>query len=185
MIKVKRKKQAVEVNSSSMADIAFLLFIFFLITTTIATFKGLDIVLPPPAEDSEDTKKIPMRNIMEVYVNYNDELLVEGKPMKVGELKEFTKGYITNYKKAPELSDSPKKANIALSIDQGTSYNMYLQVRDALNGAYNELWAKEVGVSSKEFREMDLSNAINVAKRTKARRKFPYKLAEAEPSDFN
>jgi len=80
MIKIKRKKKTAEVNSSSMADIAFLLFIFFLITTTITAFKGVELVMPAPKDDSEPPTALQENNVFKVLLNSQDNLLVENKP---------------------------------------------------------------------------------------------------------
>ncbi|MEM9300060.1 MAG: biopolymer transporter ExbD, partial [Bacteroidota bacterium] len=70
-----------EINSSSMADIAFLLLIFFLVTTTIANDRGLSLQLPPNPEDIENIDiKIPERNLFKIQINSADRLLVEGEP---------------------------------------------------------------------------------------------------------
>ena len=82
--------KSIEINASSMADIAFLLLIFFLVTTTMDIDKGLLVLLPPYEEEAIDEININQRNILEILVNNQDELLVEGKPLSVGELKEVT-----------------------------------------------------------------------------------------------
>ena len=78
------KRSAPEVNAGSMADIAFLLLIFFLVTTTIETDSGLNRKLPP-MEDVVDPPVIKQKNIFTVVVNKNNDLLVEEKPMEISE----------------------------------------------------------------------------------------------------
>ena len=78
-----RDRGGPEINSSSMADIAFLLLIFFLVTTTIANDKGISLLLPPKPDDMEEIDiKIQERNIFKVLINSADQLLVEGQPME-------------------------------------------------------------------------------------------------------
>ena len=91
----KKKRESVEVNASSMADIAFLLLIFFLVTTTIASDKGLSIRLPPKNDEQVEIK-LKERNIFNVLVNSNNQLLVEEQPMKVEKLKTAAKEFIMN-----------------------------------------------------------------------------------------
>lgn len=130
-----------EVNAGSMADIAFLLLIFFLVTTTIDTDKGISIKLPPMPEENQPKNdiRIKERNVLQVLVNDNDMLLVNGQPLDIKGLKRRTKDFIDNPSKDPELSESPQKAVISLKNDRGTSYNIYIQVHNELKAAYNEL----------------------------------------------
>jgi len=123
-----------EVNAGSMADIAFLLLIFFLVTTTIDTDKGILIKLPPMPEENQPKNdiRIKERNVLQVLVNANDMLLVDGQPSDIKELKRLAKDFIDNPSKNPELSESPQKAIISLKNDRGTSYNIYIQVHNEL-----------------------------------------------------
>ena len=89
------KRQSSEVNAGSMADIAFLLLIFFLVTTTIASDKGIYVQLPPKPEDQVDVK-LNERNIFNILINSRDMMLVEENPMEISELKAEVKKFITN-----------------------------------------------------------------------------------------
>src|SRR5688572_25750271 len=93
-----RKSRAIpEINAGSMADIAFLLLIFFLVTTTMDSDSGISIKLPPWEEvPQEDDSKIKARNVLEVLVNANNQLLVEGDLLRVNQLRDKTKKFITN-----------------------------------------------------------------------------------------
>lgn len=130
-----------EVNAGSMADIAFLLLIFFLVTTTIDTDKGIAIKLPPMPEENQPQNdiRIKERNVLKVLVNANDMLLVDGEPTDIKELKRLTKDFIDNPSQNPDLAESPQKAIVSLKNDRGTSYNLYIQVHNELKAAYNEL----------------------------------------------
>ena len=97
-----------EINAGSMADIAFLLLIFFLVTTTMDTDAGILRQLPPPIpEDAPEPPKVKDRDVYEVLVNRNDQLLVEGNLMMIDELKEGTKLFLTNPDNLSE--DLPQK----------------------------------------------------------------------------
>ncbi len=129
-----------EINAGSMADIAFLLLIFFLVTTTIDTDKGIAIKLPPMPEDvPQEDKPIKERNILKVLVNAADQLLVDGEPIQIKELKKKTKLFIDNPNNDQTLAETPGKAVVSLKNDRGTSYDIYVQVHNELKAAYNEL----------------------------------------------
>ena len=156
----RKKRGNPEINSSSMADIAFLLLIFFLVTTTIANDKGILMQLPPKPDDLEDIDiKIKEHNLFKVYVNSADRLLVEGEPMfDVAPIREMVKEHVLNNGRNPEMSDSPKKAIVSFKTDRGTSYEMYIRVLNELNAAYIEMYATRAGITSKEWRELDNKN---------------------------
>ena len=155
-----------EINSSSMADIAFLLLIFFLVTTTIANDRGLSLQLPPNPEDIENIDiKIPERNLFKIQINSADRLLVEGEPFEqdVTEIKEMIKDFVLNNGRDPESSDSPKDAIVSLKTDRGTSQERYIEVLDEIQGAYYDMYAARIGVTNKEWRDIasDLTNPEN------------------------
>jgi len=120
---MRRNRTTPDVNAGSMADIAFLLLIFFLVTTTSDTDRGISIRLPPMPEENqpENDIRIKERNVMKVLVNANDQLLVNGELLGVKELKRRAKEFIDNPRKDPNLSESPTKAVISLKNDRGTS----------------------------------------------------------------
>lgn len=183
MIRIRRKKQTAEVNASSMADIAFLLFIFFLITTTITTLSGVEIVLPPPADDEEPPKPLEEKNVFKVLINSNDNLLVENKPYKVEEVKQYAINFITNNGADPQLSVSPQKAIVSLRADRGTSYKVYLSVLNELEAAYYQLYADYLNISVDEFLALDPTKNADQAKLKIANKKYPWNLSIAEPSE--
>ncbi len=139
-------------NAASTADIAFLLLIFFLVTTTMDVDTGLARKLPPIVQGPEDVSSvIKERNVFVVLVNAKDQLLVEGKPMNIYNLREEAKEFIANpldKEDLPEktMKDIPffgqtavSKGIISLQNDRGTSYEMYIKVQNELAAAYNEL----------------------------------------------
>jgi len=98
-------RKSPEINAGSMADIAFLLLIFFLVTTTMNVDKGLTRMLPPPKNDQNKPAEINERNIFSVRINSNDLLLVEGEIIKIEELREKCKNFFLNTQRSPILSD--------------------------------------------------------------------------------
>src|SRR6056297_1831948 len=148
-------KKVPEFNAAPMADIAFLLLIFFLVATTMDIDTGLTRKLPPLPEDEQqqqDDKQIKERNVIEVLINSSDQLLVEGEPMRISNLRESAKEFIANPENKdnlPELTEKefpeigvmtvPKNHIISLQNDRGTSYEMYLHVQNELVAAYNEI----------------------------------------------
>lgn len=126
-----------EINGSSMADIAFLLLIFFLVTTTINVDTGIGLVLPPASD--EVPPFIHERNLMNILVNINGKILMDDKLVEVEEIKGILKEFIDNKGVNPDLSDSPDKAIISLKTQRQTPYKVYIDTLDEVMGAYKEL----------------------------------------------
>ena len=165
------KRAAPEVNAGSMADIAFLLLIFFLVTTTMEKDWGINRKLPP-IEDSQEDVIIKQKNIFTVLLNGKDQLQVEDELMQVKDLRaaavEFldngggtnADGEKCNYckgKRNPKSSDHPDKAIISLKNERQTSYGFYISVQNELVGAYNVLRNRRALVigPGRGFRDMD------------------------------
>jgi len=187
-----RNKRAIpEINAGSMADIAFLLLIFYLVTTTMDTDKGINRKLPPFDEELvEDPPPIKERNIFTVLVNSNDQLLVEDEYLEISELRakamefidnngdgscEYCQGY-----KISTSSDNPDKGVVSLQNDRGTSYGMYVKVQNELVAAYEDLrerYAQEK--FGRSYRSMDSKEDKEILKEIKLA--YPQKISEAEP----
>ena len=167
-----------EINAGSMADIAFLLLIFFLVTTTMDVDTGLVRKLPamPEEEDIIDDSQIKARNIYVVLVNAKDQLLVEEELMDISQLRDGAKAFLNNWGKNPDLSDSPQKAIISLQNDRGTSYEMYIQVQNELSAAYRELRDAEAQIKFGVY-YAELEGAL----KKEVRKMYPEKISEAEP----
>ena len=174
------RRELQEINAGSMADIAFLLLIFFLVTTTMDVDTGIARKLPPMPEEEqiEDDSQIHARNIYVVLVNSNNQLLVEGAYMDISQLKEGAKTFIDNNGVLSNLSDNPEKAIISLQNDRGTSYKTYIQVQNELTAAYNEL-RNTAALSEFGSRYYDLPKT----KQRTIRKKYPQKISEAEPKN--
>lgn len=198
-----RRKGAPEVNAGSMADIAFLLLIFFLVTTTIETDAGLDRMLPP-AEPPEDVDVvIKQKNIFTVNINKSGQLLVEEQIMNIQDLRAAAIAFLDNGgdgscnyckgRKDASSSDNPEKAIISLKNDRETKYSTYITVQNELVGAYNDLRNREAQrLYGRDFTEMEgkfLNPETPSAERDDLKPKvqriqglFPQKLSEAETS---
>jgi hypothetical protein len=196
------KRAAPEVNAGSMADIAFLLLIFFLVTTTIETDTGINRKLPP-IEDSEEDVIIKQKNIFTVLINGKDQLLVEDELMELKNLRKAAVEFLDNGggtgedacsyckgKRNPSSSDNPDKAIISLKNERETTYSTYISVQNELVAAYNELRdrrAQELyGIS---FIEMQanydnvnwVGNKSNLKERIeKIKLEYPQKLSEVQ-----
>ncbi|MBX2872429.1 MAG: biopolymer transporter ExbD [Saprospiraceae bacterium] len=178
--KSSRDRMSNEINAGSMADIAFLLLIFFLVTTTIVEDKGILVKLPPWSEEEPDITKLKERNVYSVLVNAQNQLLVREQVMRIEDLRQNAKDFISNPEKRPDLAEKPTKAIISLKNDRGTNYDTYLRVYNELKGAYNDLWndlcQKNYGI--------DYSEELPIAYRKAIKAEIPFVLSEAEPTNF-
>jgi biopolymer transport protein ExbD len=172
------KRSIPEINAGSMADIAFLLLIFFLVTTTIDSDKGLQILLPQKQEKTEVTIKPKKRNVLNVLVNGNNQLLVRGQVAKLEELTEEVKKHVSNNGFSPDYSESPRFAIVSIKNDRGTSYEMYIKVQNELLRAYNELRDEK----SQELYGVNFENLGENAQK-KVKEIYPQKISEAEPEN--
>ncbi len=198
------RRSAPEVNAGSMADIAFLLLIFFLVTTTIETDSGISRKLPPPQDIDVPPPVLKQKNIFVVEVNKNNDLLVEEVPMELNELREAAIKFLDNGggsgedrcdycqgDRSPSSSDNPTKAVISLRNNRETSYSTYIAVQNELVAAYTTLRNREgQRLFGKSFEQMekDLKD-VNYPGNKEALKEdikqiqflFPEKLSEAEP----
>ena len=159
-----------------MADIAFLLLIFFLVTTTMDVDKGLARKLPPIVEEEIDMPPIKKRNLFTVLLNSNNDMLVNDNYMTIAELREAAKKFISNNGADPESSENPQKAIVSLQNDRGTSYNIYIAVQNELAAAYRELRDEEAMKKyGKNFDALGPDEAKEIAAI------YPLNVSEAEP----
>jgi biopolymer transport protein ExbD len=195
-----------EVNAGSMADIAFLLLIFFLVTTTIETDAGLDRMLPPFEPPTEEPPIIKEKNIFTVNINRDGQLLVEDELTNIKDLRKKAIAFLDNGgapsgspeycsycqgKHDPTSSDNPEKAIISLKNDRETKYGTYITVQNELVGAYNDLRNREAQrLYNQNFTDMEAAylnpetpSSIRDGLKDKVKRiqdLFPQKLSEAE-----
>ena len=206
------KRSAPEVNAGSMADIAFLLLIFFLVTTTIETDSGLNRKLPP-MEDQVDPPIIREKNIFTVLVSKNDQLLVEEELVDIADLRALAIAFLDNGggvgdesceycqgERDEASSDNPDKAIISLKNDRETSYKVYIAVQNELVAAYNELrnrefetlFGTELGLNyveaQKQYDDPRTSlerQELLKPKLDQVKAMYPQKLSEAESTKLN
>ena len=185
-------KKIPEIPAASLADIAFMLLIFFLVTTTMDVDSGLERRLPqwvdPEELNDDDTPPIKERNVFIVLVDKFDRLMVEGEIMEVDDLREAAKEFMENPyndENLPEkeLQDVPyfgevevTKGVISLRNDIGTTYGKYIAVQNELVGAINDL--REELAKSKFGKNYD---DLDKDEQSAIRTIFPSKISEAEP----
>lgn len=143
------QRQLTEINAGSMADIAFLLLIFFLVATTMDIDTGMIRILPPKSD--QPPPEVRERNVLVVLVNSNDQLMVEGNELQISQLKNKTKEFLLNSQNKENLPEKYKKTIeyigdmdvtkgiISLKTDRETSYDMFIKVINELMAAGNEI----------------------------------------------
>lgn len=191
------KRSVQEINASSMADIAFLLLIFFLVTTTMSVDKGLSRRLPPPLPDQKEKKDIEVnkRNTFVVLINSNNQVLAQGEFMEVGDLREKVKEFIKNEGNDPTLPEvlpldveidgrmeqvmTTSNHIISLQNDRGTTYQKYIEVQNELVAAYNE-----VRDEYSRNRFGSTFNELSEERQAAVQKIYPQKISEAEPKNY-
>lgn len=187
------KRKTPGLNTGAMSDISFLLLTFFLLTSSINTEQGIPRKLPPPkTEDTQDKKvDINKRNVLNVLVNFRDEISVNGEIMMVSDLKDKAKEFFANPNNDPSLPEKQNKpidgigdfavskGVVSLTNDQGTSYDMYVQVQNELQRAVNEL-RDETALQyfGKKY------NALDSAAQRAITQAIPMSISEAPPIDY-
>jgi len=196
-----------EINAGSMADIAFLLLIFFLVTTTMDVDSGISRKLPEKSEETPDVV-IKEKNILDIVVNRNNQILVEGdQNVQVEGLRKIAMDFIDNGggisqpkdgnpgepcdycngAKSESSSDHPTKAIISLQSSRGTKYGMYVSIQNEIEAAYNDLRSnlsvKLYGISYKELLKEYKNNQTQALKDRidNLKDKYPQIISEPEP----
>lgn len=181
-----------EINAGSMADIAFLLLIFFLVTTSMNVDSGIPRKLPPLVDQENDPgMDAHERNVLQVFVSSNNQLMVAGQRMDISGLAATTKEFVTNPSNDPtkpekDMVEIPilgsypvSKGLISLNSDRGTSYNTYIQVQNELARAFNEA-QNELAIAKfgRVFTE------LTDEQKTAIKKAVPIKISEAEPRNL-
>ena len=196
-------KKIPQINASSMADISFLLLIFFLVTTSMDVNKGLARRLPPPPQTQPNQEKLDMkikkRNLMVVKINSQNKLMVNGEVMEVKRLKDEVKKFILNKDNDPNLpevvEDSfdfggnigqltvryTKDHIISVQNDVDTKYETYLDVQNELVRAYNEVRDE----SAWRYYKVRKFNELSESQQKVIQKIYPQKISEAEPKNYN
>lgn len=184
MIKIKRPKVEPKVSAGSMADIAFLLLIFFLVATTLVQEKGIMMQLPPDVPLTETP--IKDRNLFKILINSNNQFLVEGELRNnLKGLEKEVKAFVMNPNNNPTLSEKPSEAIISIKAQRGTKYSYFIETLDAIKEAYYQLYGERVGLSSSEFRKLDRENPGENKLYLTAREGLPMNISIAEPDKIN
>lgn len=187
------KREIGEINAGSMADIAFLLLIFFLVTTTMDVDTGIARQLPPIPEKTDITDvKINERNVFVVLINAQDRLLVNGKPMNVEDLREKAIEFIKSDPDNPALPEMEEvkidginkvvlvgKGVISLQNDRGTTYGRYIEVQNELVAAYNILRDE----AAMKYFGKEKYDMLNDEQQQAVREVYPQSISEAEPKN--
>lgn len=180
MLLKKRKRESAEINGSSMADIAFLLLIFFLVTTTINVDTGIGLVLPPPLDPEVEPPPIKERNLMKILVNAEGLVLMDDQPSSLNEVKDKLVDFIKNPTSDPDLSESPQLAIVSIKTVRETPYRIYIDMLDEVMGAYRELRDEaslaNYGVPYNSLEEESPQQA-------QIKDLYPKKISIAEPDD--
>jgi len=138
LLKKRNSSREIEIPTSSMADIAFLLLVFFLLVTTIDVDTGVYMELPPPLED-QDPPEIPSRNLLNVMVNAQGDVLIDGEFVQIRDIRPYVKRFVTNEGRDPNLSDSPDDAIVSFKTERRAQYEMYIRVLDEIKMGYLEI----------------------------------------------
>lgn len=190
-----KKRKVPGINGSSSADIAFMLLLFFLLTTSMDTDMGLARRLPPPPDKMEQEKKeidIKKRNMLVVLISSTNQVLCGDEYMDVSGIRAKVKEFIANANDDPNLPEKEEidvpffgkmmvtKAHvISLRNDRGTQYQAYIDVQNELAAAYNEL-RDEISKRKwgKPFAELkdEQQKAVQTI--------YPQKISEAEPKNY-
>jgi biopolymer transport protein ExbD len=177
----KRTRQAAEIPTASMADIAFLLLIFFLVTTTIDVDTGIGMVLPPKLEEDVDPPPIKERNILKILVNETGMVLLEDQPSSVSLIREEVKKHVLNNGMDLAYSEAPGRALVSIKTARQTPYNAYIDVMDEVWMAYFEMWDSEARQLGYPDYEAYVAAISSTGSENAIREKIKAQISIAEP----
>jgi len=191
----KGKRKAPQINSTSTADIAFMMLLFFLLTSSMDTDQGLPRMLPRPPENVNNQKvdiEVNKRNVLKVMVSSDNRIMCNGEEVSLAQLKESAKDFIDNPMNSLTLPEKteveiPYFGNVmvteshivSLQCDRGTKYQTYIDVQNELAAAYNEL--RDV-VSTNQFGKK--FNDLTEDERSAVLKYYPQRISEAEPQTY-
>lgn len=200
------RRKSPEINAGSMADIAFLLLIFFLVTTTMNVDMGIARKLPEKTDQKSDVI-VKEKNVLDIVINRNNQLLIENELVNVSDVKKIAMKFIDNGggigtpkddkpgepcdyctgDRDPNSSDHPSKAVISLQSDRGTKYGMYISVQNEIEEAYVELRNKlSVRLYGRSLDDIEADYNNNPSESLKAKidnikEKYPQIISEPAP----
>jgi len=203
------KREIQEINAGSMADIAFLLLIFFLVATTMDVDTGLTRLLPAK-EEIEQEVQVNKRNVLVVLINRDDQLMVGGEyGTRVDQLKDITIEFFTNPNNDPTKPEKEvtevefprgissllppdgvwtgevSKGVISLQNDRSTTYKKYLAVQNELVAAVNQLRRDFCQrYFDKDYDQLNMASPIDKEIYEGIRKIYKMNISEAEPKDY-
>lgn len=180
MLKKKRGREDAEIPMSSLADIAFLLLIFFLVVTTIDVDTGIGLILPPIPDENTEPPPVKERNLLNILVNAQGMVLIDEEPASLNIVKDRIKEFVDNNGADPDLSESPDDAIVSIKTTRQTPYNVYIDMLDEVMGAYAELRNQ---VSMERFGVPFESFEDNSVEQEEIQELYPKKISIAEPDE--
>lgn len=180
LLKKKKTRPSGEIPTASMADISFLLLIFFLVTTNFDIDTGIGMTLPPKLDENVDPPPVRDRNMLKILVNEQGQVLLEDKPSAVNRIREEVKKHVLNYGQDPNYSEDPDHAVVSLKTARQTSYNDYINVLDEIKMAYVEMWDQE----ARQLGYPDYNTyraSLGIDDENVIREKLKFNLSLAEP----
>lgn len=171
---MRNRRKMPELNAGSMADIAFLLLIFFLVVTTIAEDKGIPVILPEFYEGEPGPEK--PRNVLKILVNAEDKVLVESVPTQKENLKDIVINFVKNPLNENDKPLDSKHAVISLQNDVNTSYETYIKIYSHIHEAYASMRNSEAQENYQSaYAQLSIQQKNTILKQ------YPLKLSEADP----
>ncbi len=178
MLKKKRGRQGAEIPSSSLADIAFLLLVFFLVVTTIDIDTGIGLVLPPPPDPEQPPPEVRERNMLTILMNARGGILINEQRASLQDVQEIVVRHVTNHGEDPNYSESPGQAVVSIKTDRDTEYEPYIAMLDEVIGGYRIIWneqARNLGYTDyAAYRRVE-------GEPNPIRREYPMNISLAEP----
>ncbi|HKK45439.1 MAG TPA: biopolymer transporter ExbD [Balneolaceae bacterium] len=179
MFNNKKERETPEINGSSMADIAFLLLIFFLLVTTIDVDTGIGLQLPPAPKKNQQPPPIKERNMLKILVNAQGQVLMDEQPTPVSKVKQKVIDFVTNRGQDPNLSDSPDKAIVSIKTQSQTPYKIFINMLDEVMGAYSQI--RNQAAQAKFGKSYDSFDDDSPEKK-QIQDMYPKKISFAEPN---
>lgn len=177
------RRQSATVNTGSMADIAFLLLIFFLVSTTISADEGILRQLPPPCITNDCTADIAERNLLQIQLNDKQQIMVNQELIAIEDLQNIVTNFIDNNGKAQcnycngkqlnTLSDHPQKAVISITQQAFTKYQLFINVQDQITKAINNLRNKYAKATFNKTYSL-----LSEAQQNEVKKAYPFKVSE-------
>lgn len=176
----KREREEGEINTAGLADISFLLLIFFLITTTFDTDTGIGMTLPPPLPPNQEPPPVKDSNMLKVLINAQGQVLIEEKASSIQQIGREVKTHVLNRGKNPDYSATPDDALVSIKTDRQTPYRLYIDALDEVKAAYTEIHnqaARDRGFESYQAYKQSLEAGEEDA----IREEIPLNISIAEP----